>query len=59
MDTEAFRKSPSGRVVLAPGGKHWAFVPRPLPPKLGWSPELVAVLSEADRALGELSGLGR
>ena len=37
----------------------WAFVPGPLPPNLEYGPTLVAVLSEADRALGELAGLGR
>ena len=37
----------------------WAFVPASLPPKLNYVPPLVAALSEADRALGELAGLGR
>lgn len=36
-----------------------AFVPHPLPPKLTLDLELVRTLSEADRALGELAGLGR
>ena len=36
-----------------------AYVPNPLPPSLTWTPNLVADLSAADRALGELSGLGR
>ena len=58
MDPELFRNSPAGRVVRATGG-YWAFVPNPLPPALAWTPELVVVLSEADRALGELAGLGR
>ena len=31
----------------------------PLPPKLAYGPQLVQALSEADRALGELAGLGR
>ena len=57
MDPSAFRDSPSGRLVWAPG-QYWAFVPHPLPPDLAWTPKLVSVLSEADRALGELSGLG-
>jgi Fic family protein len=34
-------------------------VPNPLPPSFLWTPDLVAALSEADRALGELAGLGR
>lgn len=53
-----FRNSPAGHVVRARGG-YWAFMPNPLPPPLTWAPELVATLSEADRALGELAGLGR
>ena len=57
MDIEAFRHSSSGRVVMAPAGYH-AFVPHPLPPAIDWTSELVMALSEADRMLGELSGLG-
>jgi Fic family protein len=34
-------------------------VPDPLPPELNYGPPLVRALSEADRALGELAGLGR
>ena len=58
MDREAFRHSPSGRLVRAPAG-YLAFVPDPLPPALQWSPGLITRLSDADRALGELAGLGR
>jgi len=58
MDPEAFRDSPAGRVVRTPAG-YWAFVPHPLPPAFSWTPDLVIALSEADRALGELAGLGR
>ncbi len=58
MNPEAFRQSPSGRVIKAQSG-YWAFVPNPLPPPLEWSPGLIARLSDADRALGELAGLGR
>ncbi|HXE53964.1 MAG TPA: Fic family protein [Tepidisphaeraceae bacterium] len=36
-----------------------AFVPAPPPPTLDYSPDLVILLSEADAALSELSGLGR
>jgi Fic family protein len=36
-----------------------AFVPPPLPPQITFTTELVALLSDADRALGELSGVGR
>ena len=58
MDLEAFHNSPAGGLAHTSGG-YWAFVPYPLPPAIQWTPDLVAVLSEADRALGELSGLGR
>jgi Fic family protein len=57
MDTALFKKSPSGKLVRAPGG-YWAFVPGPLPPKLEWDDALVSVLSKADIAVGTLSGLG-
>jgi Fic family protein len=59
MDPKAFKDSPAGRVLHVPSGDYWAYAPGPLPPKLDWTPELVADLSEADRALGELAGLGR
>ena len=59
MDVQAFRHSPSGRVIRVPGREYWAFVPNPLPPSIEWTPDLAADLSEADRALGELAGLGR
>jgi Fic family protein len=58
VNPESFRNNPASRLVRAAGG-HRAFVPNPLPPVFPWSPDLVAVLSEADRALGELAGLGR
>lgn len=59
MDLETFRSSPSGRLVHSIQGRYWAFVPSPLPPQFDWGSDLVAALSNADRALGELSGLGR
>jgi Fic family protein len=34
-------------------------VPRPLPPEIVWAPSAVSLLSRADRALGELAGIGR
>lgn len=58
MDPVAFRNSPAGQVIRTASG-YWAFVPAPLPPELPWTSDLVAKLSEADRALGELSGLGQ
>ena len=37
----------------------WAFVPAPLPPTGYLTPRVVRVLTEAERALGALAGLGR
>jgi Fic family protein len=36
-----------------------AFIPRPIPREIKYVPELVNALSAADRALGELSGVGQ
>lgn len=58
MDPKYFKAPEAGRVIRAPGG-YPAFVPKPLPPRLAYDSELVAALSRADAALGELSGLGR
>ncbi len=58
MKPDAFRESPTGRLVHTPTG-FWAFVPNPLPPPLEWTSSLVTALSEASRAMGELAGLGR
>ncbi|MCI0519887.1 MAG: Fic family protein [Chloroflexi bacterium] len=57
MDPSKFQASTSGKVIRLPQG-YWAFLPAALPPALTFSPSLVAALSEADRALGELKGLG-
>lgn len=61
MDPQRFQNTSAGRVIRLGQGEteYWAFVPNPLPPELIFDPELVKVLSEADRALGELAGLGR
>jgi Fic family protein len=59
MDRKAFGAASAGRIVYVPGGDYWAYVPNLLPPPLTWTLNLVADLSIADRALGELSGLGR
>ena len=40
-------------------GSYWAFVPPPLPPAVSMTPALLSSLSAADRAIGEVSGLGR
>ncbi len=61
MDPERFRNSPSGRLLKVGQGEtaYWGFIPNPLPPPLSLETVLVNALSDADRALGELSGLGR
>ncbi|RJR37183.1 MAG: Fic family protein [Deltaproteobacteria bacterium] len=61
MNPERLRKSPSGRLLQVGQGDaaYWSFIPAPLPPALPWEAELVRRLSDADRALGELAGLGR
>lgn len=58
MDLKRLNKSPSGRVLKTSQG-YWAFVPGSLPPKLEYTPKLVNLLSEADRSLGALEGMGR
>jgi len=61
MDPERFKNSPAGGLAKGNlGGRdYWAFVPNPLPPRLEPDIELMNALSDADRAVGELSGLGR
>lgn len=58
MNPSDFRDPSAGRVIQAPGG-YAAFVPAPLPPDLAYDSALVLLLSRADAALSELSGLGR
>ena len=58
MELTLFQHSSTGRIVRAMGG-HSAFVPHPLPPDLRWTPDLIALLSDADRAVGYLGGLGQ
>ncbi|WP_338834303.1 hypothetical protein MHLNE_06720 [Moorella humiferrea] len=58
MKPENFTKLAPGRTIWMPEG-FWAFVPDPLPPNIDWNSNLVTALSAADRAVGELAGLGR
>jgi len=55
---EDFANSAAGQCKRTPQG-YWAFVPNPLPPKIDYLSSLVSLLSDADRALGELAGVGR
>jgi Fic family protein len=58
LNAKDFLAPEAGKVVKAAAG-YWAFVPHRLPPKLSYDGELVTLLSRADAALSELSGLGR
>jgi len=58
VDPKAFASEATGRVVKTPTG-YWAFVPAPLPPPINYDTETALLLSQADAALSELSGLGR
>jgi len=61
MNLERFKNSPSGRLLKVGQGvaAYRAFVPNMLPPALNLDAKLIRILSGADRALGELAGLGR
>jgi Fic family protein len=61
MNREDFENSPAGKLVLIEQGNPpgYAFVPNPLPPATQLDNAIWRALSEADRALGELAGLGR
>ncbi len=58
MQPNEFTSTAAGKVERQPTG-YWAFVPNRLPPVIEWTVELVAALSAADQAVGELAGLGR
>src|SRR5438105_5012983 len=58
MNLKKLSQSGTGKLVKVPQG-YWAFVPNPLPPKIEFSSQLVNALSEGDRMLGALEGMGR
>jgi len=59
MNPEDFQDNSSGRLISIPEGL-FAYMPNPLPPtNFTWDAGLVEKLSAADRALGELAGIGR
>ncbi|MFH1738167.1 MAG: Fic family protein [bacterium] len=59
MDPSAFTPNAPGQLVKTPEG-YLAFVPNPLPPTLNLDAGgLVSELSAADRALGQLAGVGQ
>ncbi|GIV08730.1 MAG: cell filamentation protein Fic [Fimbriimonadales bacterium] len=61
MEKSQFSVAAWGRLEQRGQGKasYWAFIPNPLPPPFQYDAMLINALSEADRALGELAGLGR
>jgi Fic family protein len=58
MNPTDFTPQAPGRLIRIPEGV-WGFVPNPLPPPLQFDLETINVLSEADRALGEIASVGR
>jgi Fic family protein len=58
MNRKDFRNPDAGKLVRTLAGYN-AFVPTDLPPRLAYDDNLVLLLSRADSALSELSGLGR
>lgn len=58
MDPKQFTCPEAGRVIKTSTG-YWAFVPAPLPPPIRYDAGTTLLLSQADAALSELSGLGR
>ncbi len=57
MEPTDFAQDRRTNVRRAPSG-YWTFIPPALPPSIAFDTELVGALSEADRALGRLAGLG-
>ena len=58
MDPTSFKSDAAGRVFKTVTG-YWAFVPARPPPRIEYDSSLTLLLSQADAALSELSGLGR
>jgi Fic family protein len=57
MQNEAFQSDRAGKLARAQTG-YWAFVPCPLPPQLDLDRPHILQLSEAERAIGRLAGVG-
>ena len=58
MRREDFTANAPGRLVVAPEG-HLAYVPDPLPPQFALALSTINLLADAERALGELKGVGQ
>ena len=57
MQQNEFSPSAFGQLIRTESG-YWAFIPAPLPPEIQWSPKLVTLLTEAERALAQLAEAG-
>ncbi len=60
MNPETFYNNTAGtlRQIGRGATAYWAFIPQSLPPELLFDVQLMGTLSQADRALGELAGVG-
>jgi len=58
MRRDDFTANAPGRLVAAPEG-HLAYVPNPLPPAFDFDLSTINLLADAERALGELNGVGQ
>jgi len=58
LNPKDFKNSTAGKCIKTLRG-YWVFIPHPLPPPINYDNNLIRLLSEADRLLGELSGTGR
>ncbi len=61
MRPEHFTSQAPGQVKRVGQGQaaYWAFIPDPLPPRLSYTSRLIGLIAQANRAVGELAGLGR
>lgn len=57
MRPEDYTSDRAGRVIKT-RTSYWAYVPNPLPPALIYSTDMIRLLGEAERAIGELAGAG-
>ena len=57
MRPQDFQSTDAGKVIKTKTG-YWAFVPNPLPPQIVWPDRLLSRLSQADRSLARLEGVG-
>lgn len=57
MEIDKFKNSSAGK-ILKTNKDCWAFIPNKLPPKIKYTKELVNLVSEANRHIGNLNGIG-